>query len=104
MADVGWSQDQLAIYSLERPAGENQLIVAFVNRDEGAVIDVEAVLTFVAEDAAKREAEGWRLVSIGGMPMRQMGTAGNIMFQSGGQYATQAAVVAVYGRISSAQT
>ena len=98
MADVGWSQDQLAIYSLERPAGENQLIVVFVNRDEGAVIDVEAVLTFVAEDAAKREAEGWRLVSIGGMPMRQMGTAGNIMFQSGGQYATQAAVVAVYAR------
>ena len=98
MADVGWSGDQLAIYSLERPAGEGQLIVAFVNRDEGAAIDVEAILTFIAQDAAKREAEGWRLVSIGGMPMRQMGTAGNIVFQSGGQYATQAAVVAVYAR------
>jgi len=98
MADAGWNSDKLAIYSLERPAGDNQLIVTYVNQDEGHVIDVEAVLSFVAQDAAKREAAGWHLVSVGGMPMRQMGTAGNIMFQSGGQYATQAAVVAVYAR------
>lgn len=30
--------------------------------------------------------------------MRQMGTAGNVLFQSGGQYVTQAAVVVVYAR------
>ena len=36
--------------------------------------------------------------------MRQMGTAGNIMFQSGGQYATQVAVVAVYARDAGQRT
>ena len=95
-----WDPTKVLIYSLERSVGENQLIVAYVNRDEGSAIDVEAVLTFIAEDAARREADGWRLVSLGGMPMRQMGTAGNIMFQSGGQYATQAAVVAIYARVA----
>jgi len=30
--------------------------------------------------------------------MRQMGTAGNVLFQSGGQYATQVAWLAVYAR------
>ena len=92
------SDNMLEIFKLERPAGANQLMVAFVNRDEGAPIDVEALLEFVASDAAAREQDGWRLVSLGGLPMRQMGTAGNIMFQSGGQFATQAAVVAIYAR------
>jgi hypothetical protein len=86
------------IFKLERPAGQKQVIVAFVNRDEGAGIDVEAMLGHLAEDAAAREPDGWRLVSVGGLPMRQMGTAGNVLFQSGGQFATQAAIVAVYAR------
>lgn len=86
------------IFTLERPAGENQLIVAFVNRDEGEALDVEATLTCVAEHAAARERTGWQLASLGGLPMRQMGTAGNVLFQSGGQFATQVAVVAVYTR------
>jgi hypothetical protein len=29
---------------------------------------------------------------------RQMGTAGNMFFQTGGQYSTQATVLAVYAR------
>jgi hypothetical protein len=92
------SENMLEVFKLERPAGENQLIVAFVNRDETSQIDVEAILEYVATDAAAKAREGWHLVSVGGLPMRQMGTAGNIMFQSGGQYATQVAVVAVYAR------
>jgi len=32
------------------------------------------------------------------MPMRQMGTAGNIFFQSGGQFATQLTVAVVYAK------
>ena len=93
----------IEIFKLERPAGENQLIVAFVNRDEGEALDVEATLTYVAEDAAAREKAGWRLASLGGLPMRQMGTAGNVLFQSGGQFATQVAVVAVYTRERAAE-
>lgn len=86
------------VVAFDYPAGQSQLIVAFVNQDDSSKIDVDAFLKAVAEDAAKKEQEGWRLVSVGGLPMRQMGTAGNILFQSGGQYATQAAVVAVYAR------
>ena len=88
----------IEIYKLEHPAGEDQLIVAFVNRDESSQIDVQAMLAEVGRDAAERERDGLRLVSVGGLPMRQTGTAGNVLFQSGGQFATQVAVVAVYAR------
>ena len=87
------------IYKLEQAAGEDQLIVAFVNRDDANQIDVAALLAEVGRDAAERERDGLRLVSLGGLPMRQTGTAGNVLFQSGGQYATQVAVVAVYARV-----
>jgi hypothetical protein len=80
------------------------MIVTFVNRDEGAVIDVESLLSELADDAAARESAGWRLVSVGGLPMRQMGTAGQVVFDSGGQFATQAVVVAVYARWAGAAT
>jgi hypothetical protein len=92
------------ILKTERPAGEDQLIVTFVNRDEGAVIDVESLLSDLASDAAAREEAGWRLVSVGGLPMRQMGTAGQFVFDSGGQFATQVVVVAVYARSTGAGT
>lgn len=88
----------MEIYKVEQPAGEDQLIVAFVNRDEASQIDVGALLAEVGRDAAERERDGLRLVSVGGLPMRQTGTAGNVLFQSGGQYVTQVAVVAVYAR------
>jgi hypothetical protein len=90
----------IEIYKLEQPAGDNQLIVAFVNRDVGAQIDVQAIMADVGQDAAERARSGWRLLSVGGLPVRQMGTAGNVLLQSGGQYATQIAVVAVYARQS----
>jgi hypothetical protein len=88
----------IEIYKLEQAAGEDQLIVAFVNRDESSQIDVQAMLAEVGRDAAERERDGLRLISVGGLPMRQTGTAGNVLFQSGGQFATQVAVVAVYAR------
>lgn len=88
----------IEIFKLEQPAGDDQVIVAFVNRDESAQIDVPAMLAEIGRDAAEREQTGWRLVSVGGLPMRQMGTAGNVLFQSGGQFATQVAVVVVYAR------
>ena len=88
----------IEIYKLVLAAGDNQAIVGYVNRDESLSIDVEAILKFIAQDAAEREKDGWRLVSVGGIPMRETGTAGNVMFQSGGGYATQVAVVVVYAR------
>jgi len=85
------------IYMFEQAAGE-ELIVAFVNRDDSSQIDLEALLAEVGRDAAERERDGLRLILVGGLPMRQTGTAGNVFFQSGGQYAPQVGVVVVYAR------
>jgi len=52
----------------------------------------------VAADAAALWAAGWRIVATSIAPLRQTGTAGNILFQSGGQYATQAAAIVTYAR------
>jgi hypothetical protein len=82
----------------EYPAGTNQKIVVFVSDDRGYALDPELLFRVVAEDAAAEEQHGWRIVSTTLMPMRQMGTAGNVFFQSGGQFATKAAVAVVYAR------
>jgi hypothetical protein len=83
---------------LELPAGAGQLIVLYVNQDVSAPIDVGTLGNEVAADAAARLADGWRLNSIASIPMREMGTPANVLFQSGGAYVTQTALVAVYLR------
>jgi hypothetical protein len=88
----------LIVFHIDLPAGEGQMIVLYVNEDTSEQIAPEQVAGYVAEDAARRLAEGWKLVSVGSMPIRQMGTAGNVLFQSGGQFATQVGLIAVYGR------
>lgn len=90
--------DRQPILTYERPIGDDQFIVLFFSRDTGMQIDVGILYWTVAEDAARRAAGGWRIVSTSTVPMRQMGTAGNVMFQSGGQFTTQAAVAVVYAR------
>lgn len=82
----------------EYPAGTNQKIAVYVTDDRGAPLSPDAIFAFVAADADEQERQGWRIVSMALMPVRQMGTAGNIFFQSGGQYATKAAVGVVYAR------
>ena len=83
-------------------AGKNQLIALFVSDDTGQTIDPAAVYGAVAEDAAVAEGLGWRIVSMDTVPVRQLGTVGNVFFQSGGQFTTQVAVAVVYGRESAA--
>ncbi len=88
----------MEVFRLEQPAGDDQLIVLYANRDTGAAIDVGELMREVGEDAARLRVDGWRLVSVGSLPMRESGTAGNVLFQSGGGYATQLTVTAVYSR------
>jgi len=83
---------------LELPVGDDQLIVLLVNSDLGYLIDPSAFAQALADDAAARRPTGWKLISVSSMPMRQAGTAGNVLFQSGGQFATQASVLAIYSR------
>lgn len=81
---------------LEIAAGDDQLIVVFVNQDTSQMVDPTAFAQALADDAKARRPNGWRLVSVSSLPMRQTGTAGNVLFQSGGQYATQEGLLAVY--------
>ncbi len=90
--------DRQPILTYERPIGDDQFIVLFFSRDTGMQIDVGILYWTVAEDAARRAADGWRIVSTSMVPMHQAGTAGNIVFQAGGQYTTQVAVAVIYAR------
>jgi hypothetical protein len=79
-------------------AGPSQAIVLYVSPDTGSLVEPVALWNRIADHARGLSQEGWRIVSTAVMPMRQMGTAGNILFQSGGQYVTQEAVVVVYAK------
>lgn len=83
----------------ERSAGTDQIVVLYVIDDTARPIDPGVLYAAVADDAAARWASGWRIVSTDSVPIRQMGTAGNILFQSGGQFTSQAAVAVVYARV-----
>ena len=86
------------VWSHERPVGDDQLFVLFFTDDKGTAVDVGQLFAVVAEDAIRRAPDGWRLVSTDTFSTRQMGTAGNMFFQTGGQYSTQATILAVYAR------
>jgi hypothetical protein len=82
---------------LEQTVGDDQLLVLFVNAvDPAQMVDPSAFLQALAEDAAARRQNGWHLVSISAMPIRQAGALGSVFWQTGGQYATQAALLAIY--------
>jgi hypothetical protein len=87
---------------IEYDAGPDQVIVLFVTEDYGEPLDPGEIFQAVADEARNRSTAGWRIVSVSTMPVRQMGTAGNIFFQSGGQFASKAAVAVVFGRTSGA--
>jgi hypothetical protein len=83
----------------EAPAGPDQQFVTYVSDDNGGGAPVEwFVQKVVAPDAERRAADGWEIVSASVLPIRQVGTAGNVFFQSGGQYATQLSAVVLYRR------
>lgn len=80
------------------PAGPDQSIVLYLPRDMGAPLDPGYIFSAIAADAAEWDATGWRIVSTDTMSMRQMGTTGNMLFQSGGQFATEVCIVVVYSK------
>jgi hypothetical protein len=83
----------------EAPAGLDQVIVTYESPDSGGGSDTAWFMQeIVAPDAARRSEQGWEIVSTSVFAVRQTGTAGNILFQSGGQYATQLNAVVLYRR------
>ncbi len=79
-------------------AGPNQRFVTYYSSDTGGQVDTEAFVAGIAADADQRKLNGWRLLSTSIFPLRQVGTAGNVLLQSGGQMATMLAAVVVYVR------
>ena len=84
--------------TFEHAIGADQVLAGYVAPNSGRGLDPQSIMGWVAGDAARRAALGWKIASLTTMPMRQMGTAGNIFFQSGGQFITQVAVAVVYER------
>ena len=82
----------------EFAAGPDRRMVTYYSDDVGSMANLEAFAARLAGVAVTEAARGWQVVSSSVFPLRQTGTAGNVFFQSGGQYATQLAAVVVYGR------
>ncbi len=85
----------MEIEKFELPAGEGQLIVIFLNKDTGVRFDISVYGKAVADDAAARRAEGWRLQSVASVHMKDTTTGGPWLDPSK-EASTQAALMAVY--------
>ena len=82
----------------EFDAGPGQCVVTYRSVDTGGEVPWVEFARDIAADTARRGADGWRILATTTFPTRQMGTTGNMMFQSGGQYATELGAIVVYSR------
>jgi hypothetical protein len=80
----------------EFDAGAGRRLVTYGSDDDGYPASLDALVAIVAADASERAQDGWRLRSCDVVTLRQTGTTGNILFQSGGQYATLLGAVVLY--------
>jgi hypothetical protein len=78
---------------VEFAAGGNQVIVVYSSGDTGTELDPVALYGAIAQDAARRASQGWRIVSTAAMPVRHAGT---LMGLEGSGYETKASVAVVY--------
>jgi hypothetical protein len=72
------------------------LVVSLKSADRSKMVDLDQFGRDVLEVIARKEGEGWRLVSSNVLTLRQTGTVGNVLLQSGGQFATQLGAVIVF--------
>ena len=82
---------------LELLAGDGQMVIVYLSHED-PVFEVGALANAVAEDAALRLKGGWRLLSVGSLPIGQSGQS-NFLAVSTGQHTTQAALIATYSRL-----
>lgn len=79
-------------------SGRRTLVLTLKSADRAKAVDLDQFGRGIAEAIARREGEGWRLVSSSVLTLRQLGTTGNVLLQSGGQFATQLGAVIVFQR------
>jgi hypothetical protein len=70
--------------------------VLYVNQDTGEQVDIEGLVAIMGRDAESRAESGWRLTSVASIPIRQSGTVGNVLFDSGAQTTIFMALTALY--------
>ena len=80
---------------VEFAAGPNQSIVVYSSGDSGNEVDPAGLYGAIAQDAERRAAEGWRIVSTAAVPVRH---AGAFMGREGSGYETKASVAVIYGK------
>ena len=77
----------------EFSAGPNQSIVVYISGDAGTEIDPAGLYQAIAQDAERRAASGWRIVSTAAVPVRH---AGAFLGREGSGYETKVSVAVVY--------
>ena len=82
-----------SLQQLELEAGPDHTIVLYLPADVSVEIDPVAIFSSIAGDAARRAADGLRILSMTSMPLRHAGTA---FGQEGSGYETKVAVAVVY--------
>jgi hypothetical protein len=81
----------------EYPAGNGQVVVAYVGADTGGEVDPAALAEEIAADAARRGASAMRIVAMAGVPLRHSAVA---FGREGSGFTTKSAVVVTSGPAS----
>lgn len=78
----------------EQPAGNGQVIVAYVSMDTGGEVDPGELVYEIAEDAERRARDGLRIVAMAGLPLRHSAVG---FGREGSGYQTKSTVIVTYG-------
>jgi hypothetical protein len=81
------------VNQVEFAAGPNQPIVVYSSGDTGMETEPAGLYGAIAQDAERRAAQGWRIVSTAAVPVRHAGT---FMGREGSGYETKASVAVIY--------
>jgi hypothetical protein len=79
---------------VEFDAGDGQSIVVYISPDTGEEVDAAAFYAEIAQDSARRAADGRRIISVAAVPTRH---AQAFVARQGSGYETKLAVAVVYG-------
>ena len=85
---------------MDQPASRAQrtLIVPVYSADDGDLVDLGRFAERISQDINERARDGWRLQSQSVTALRQAGTTGGVLFDTGGQVVTQLGAILVYER------
>lgn len=89
-----WGFRVMTVFS----AGPFVKLATYYSDDNGEEADADVFVAAVAAAIEQEGADGWVARSTSVYPARHMGSAGNVLFQTGGAYTTLLVAVVQYGR------